>query len=234
MALQDLQLFLVLGLFLAALFSLLLRQHEWHTLVAGGTVVALGDSITYGQGIPVEDNFISLLSRRTRTLIVNAGVPGDTTEDALARLDRDVLSLKPNIVIIFLGGNDFLWPLLMRQDNFRARSQALRASREFAEIPTQKIFENIRTIIERIHAAGAKVILVGFSTEFLDTFEEEFARIARESRVAGYVPNALAGILFNKGHLVSETVPRVHPNARGHKLIADRIQPVLEKVLKSN
>ena len=234
MAFQDLQLFLILGLLLAALFSLLLRQHERHTLVAGGTVVALGDSITYGQGIPVKDNFVSLLGWRLGTLIVNAGVPGDTTEDVLARLNRDVLALKPNIVIVFLGGNDFLWPLLMRQDGFRTQAQILRASREFAEISIPTTFKNIRTIIERIHAAGAKVILVGFSTEFLDTFEEEFTRIAWESRVAGYVPNALAGILFNKGRLVSEMVPRVHPNAQGHKIIADRIQPVLEKVLKSN
>ena len=233
MTVPDVQLILVLGLLCAALFSLLLRQHERHTRAAGGMLVALGDSITYGQGIPVEDNFVSLLSRRLGMPIVNAGVPGDTTEDVLARLDRDVLDRKATAVIVFLGGNDFLWPLLMRQDGFRTEAQILRASREFTETPIAATFKNIRTIIERIHAAHVKVVLVGFSTEFLDTFEEEFARIAREERVAGYVSNALAGILFNKKYLVSETVPQVHPNARGHKLIADRIQTVLEKVLQS-
>ncbi len=233
MIVQDAQLVVVLVLLCAALFSLLLREHEQHTLGAGGTLVALGDSITYGQGIPVEDNFVSVLSRRLAARIVNAGIPGDTTEDALARLERDVLLLKPKAVIVFLGGNDFLWPLLMRQDHFRTQAQILRASREFKEIPAEETFKNLRAIVDRIQRAGARVILVGFSTEFLDTFEEEFARIAREKQVAGYVPNALSGILFNGKYLVSETVPRVHPNAQGHKLIADRIQPVLEKVLQS-
>jgi len=201
MTVPDVQLILVLGLLCAALFSLLLRQHERHTRAAGGMLVALGDSITYGQGIP-------------------------------RRRERSETKLS-TAVIVFLGGNDFLWPLLMRQDGFRTEAQILRASREFTETPIAATFKNIRTIIERIHAAHVKVVLVGFSTEFLDTFEEEFARIAREERVAGYVSNALAGILFNKKYLVSETVPQVHPNARGHKLIADRIQPVLEKVLQS-
>lgn len=233
MAIPDTQLFIFLALFLAAAMSLLLRYRERCALTAHGTLVALGDSITYGQGIPVEDNFVSLLSRRLKTLIINAGVPGDTTADVLARLDRDVLSLTPNAVIVFLGGNDFLWPLLMRQNDFRTQAQILRGSRDFEEIPIEKTFENLRTIIDRVHAAGAKVVLVGFSTEFLDSFGEEFAKIAREKQVAAYVPNALSGVLFSKKHLVSETVPRVHPNSAGHKLIADRIQPALEKVLKS-
>ncbi len=74
----------------------------------GNSVVAFGDSLTKGKGASPGQDFPSELSRETGISIVNAGVIGDQTGDVLLRLDRDVLSLNPQWVIVFLTGNDFL------------------------------------------------------------------------------------------------------------------------------
>lgn len=78
------------------------------TAPAAVTVVALGDSITAGLGTTGNNDYVSRLSSRTGVSISNAGRIGDTTGDALNRLDSAVLSREPDIVIVFLGGNDVL------------------------------------------------------------------------------------------------------------------------------
>ena len=75
---------------------------------SGRTIVAFGDSLVEGRGATPGRDFVSLLARRLNTRIVNAGRSGDTTAAALARLDSDVLSRDPKVVIVLLGGNDYL------------------------------------------------------------------------------------------------------------------------------
>ena len=72
----------------------------------GESIICFGDSLTYGTGASQGMDYPSQLSRLIGRPVINAGIPGDTTATALARLDRDVLSLSPRIVLITLGGND--------------------------------------------------------------------------------------------------------------------------------
>ena len=74
----------------------------------GETIVCFGDSITYGAGAGRNEDFPSLLSSLIAKDVINAGVSGDTTGSALGRIDRDVLSNNPYLVVVELGGNDFL------------------------------------------------------------------------------------------------------------------------------
>src|SRR2546423_12588209 len=74
----------------------------------GSSVIAFGDSLTAGYGAQPGEDYPSKLSALMGTTVVNAGVSGDTTESALARLDNDVLSRNPRVVLVGLGGNDFL------------------------------------------------------------------------------------------------------------------------------
>src|ERR1043166_1309803 len=74
----------------------------------GANIIAFGDSLTAGVGASEGHEYPTVLSQLIGVPVINRGVPGDTTENALARLDNDVLSDDPRIVIICLGGNDTL------------------------------------------------------------------------------------------------------------------------------
>ena len=82
---------------------------------AEGPVVCLGDSLTSGYNIygdKTEDRtkaYPAIIQKYTSMTVINAGICGDTTKDALFRLNRDVLSKNPAIVIVFLGANDFFY-----------------------------------------------------------------------------------------------------------------------------
>jgi len=77
-------------------------------LPSGATVVALGDSITYGTGADTETAYPARLAALSGWHVINAGVPGDTAEQALQRLPALLAEHKPALVIVSVGGNDFL------------------------------------------------------------------------------------------------------------------------------
>ncbi len=77
------------------------------------TIVGFGDSLTYGYGIDKHITYTDRLERfmpqyypRIQWNIINSGINGDTSREGLARLDKDVLSYHPNIVLILFGSND--------------------------------------------------------------------------------------------------------------------------------
>lgn len=168
----------------------------------GTNIIALGDSLTSGVGASTkETNYVGVLEKRLNITIRNAGVPGNTTRDALLRLDRDVLIFKPNIVIVFLGGNDVL-----------------------QQIPSTETFGNLKRIIGEIQASGAVVILIGVPSGLMgDKNADEFKTLADKTGSL-YVENALQGIIGNPKLLFDE----VHPNDAGYMRVADKIAPILE------
>lgn len=171
---------------------------------SGTTIIAFGDSLVEGRGATSGNDFVSLLSRRIRQPIVNAGRSGDTTRSALERLDRDVLARNPKIVIVLLGGNDFL-----------------------RRVPVEETFANLQEIVGRIRRRGAAVVLVGVSVGLIsDPYGREYEELARRA-AAGLVPDILDDII---GHhdLMSDSI---HPNDRGYLLIADRLEPVIRELI---
>ena len=173
---------------------------------AATTVIAFGDSITFGIGTSGGSHYVALLSNRTGIAIENAGRPGDTTGTALSRIDGSVLSHDPDIVIVLLGGNDLL-----------------------QGVPVEQRISNITTIVQRIRARGAAVILVGLGNgPPLDPFDGALPAIAGQSS-STLVPGVLEGI-FGVATLMADSI---HPNNAGHAIIADRIEPALRAVLAS-
>lgn len=169
------------------------------------TVIAFGDSLTVGYGVPPGKNFVTYLSEEVKIPIINAGHRGDTTADALVRLQDDVLDKKPDIVLILLGGNDYL--------------------KGYSD---EAVRENMQIMVKKIQKTGAKVILMSFSKRVAPSFDQVLEKIARDNRVAAFVPDVLDGIIFRKDLRFDE----IHPNDRGHKIIAQIILPALEKVLR--
>jgi lysophospholipase L1-like esterase len=167
-------------------------------------VVAFGDSLSLGVGATAGNDYVSILERRAQINIINESVAGDTTEEALARLERDVLDREPDIVILFLGGNDIL-----------------------ELVPLTETLANLETMIDEIQDVGATVILVGAHGEsFSDVRDAQFESLADETG-AIYVPDALEDIIGNPA-LLSDAV---HPNNAGYLIIAERIWPALQEAL---
>lgn len=171
----------------------------------GSAIVAFGDSLTAGVGAPDGQDYPSKLAESIGRPVVNAGRSGDTTASALARLEEDVLGLDPRVVIVGLGGNDFL-------------------RRE----PIARTEENLRTIVRRVQAAGAMVILLGFEFPTLGaSYADMYERVA-ESEGCLLVGDVADGIL-NDPALKSD---EIHPNARGYALMAERVAGPTAKLLR--
>jgi lysophospholipase L1-like esterase len=84
-------------------------SEEYHN-----TIVCFGDSLTEGFGATEQGSadksksYPAFLQAKVTPRVVNAGISGDTAKGGLSRVERDVLSKDPQMVIILLGGNDFL------------------------------------------------------------------------------------------------------------------------------
>jgi acyl-CoA thioesterase I len=170
----------------------------------GSSVIAFGDSLTAGYGAQAGEDYPSKLSALIGTTVINAGVSGDTTESALARLENDVLSRNPRIVIVGLGGNDFL-----------------------QGVPIATTERNLRSAVRAIHGAGAMVVILGFRFPTLGaSYEKMYANVAGEERCL-LIPDLLDGILSDPSLKSDE----IHPNARGYQLMAERVAGPSRKLI---
>jgi lysophospholipase L1-like esterase len=170
-------------------------------------IVFFGDSLVQGVGASEKKDLPSLLSQKTGVEFINAGISGNTTADGLARLEKDVLEKKPNLVLVLLGGND-----------------ALR------QMPTEQTFSNLENIITQIKNSGAKVLLLGVrgGVAFVGKdYEPEFEKLAKKTNVV-LVPDVLDGIFGHKD-LMSDGI---HPNDQGYEKIAEKILKYLPKAFK--
>ncbi|MEW6338857.1 MAG: GDSL-type esterase/lipase family protein [Acidobacteriota bacterium] len=160
---------------------------------SGENVICFGDSLTAGTGAAPGAGYPDHLSRLIGRPVVNAGVPGDTSAAALERLERDVLSRSPRIVCLTLGGNDLK-----------------------NGVPREEAFAALETIVRRIQATGALVVVGGidiplFGRGFGSAYEDLAERTG-----ALLVPDVFDGIM---GHpeLMSDTI---HPNGEGYARMA--------------
>lgn len=172
----------------------------------GSSIIAFGDSLTAGYGAGSGEDYPSRLSATIGSQVINAGVSGDTTDSALIRLDQDVLARDPRIVIVGLGGNDFL-----RRSDISVTEA------------------NLRRVVKQIQDRGAMVILLGFTFPSLGpSYEAMYERVAKDEGCL-LVPDLLDGILSDES-LRSDAI---HPNGRGYAMMAERIagptQALIEK-----
>ncbi len=179
-------------------------------------VVFLGDSLTAGLGLAEEQAFPALLDHRLRTegvpiRIVNAGVSGDTTAGGLARLPW-LLKQRPDVLVVGLGAND-----------------ALRGQ------PLETLEDNLRSIVERGSAAGARVLLLGmriptnYGSDYAEGLAAIYPRVANRLGT-GLVPFLLDGV---GGHPALNQPDGLHPTAEGQKILAGNVYPHLKKALEA-
>jgi acyl-CoA thioesterase-1 len=177
-------------------------------------IVAFGNSLTAGAGIPAEESYPSQLQRRLdesgyRYRVINAGVSGDTTAGGLRRVDW-VLKSQPQVVVLELGANDGLRGLSLAQ-----------------------MYDNLDAIIRRVEAAGAKVILAGmklplnYGEEYRSQFEAVYRRLAQAHHIA-LIPFFLEGV---GAQIRLNQADGIHPTGDGYRVIVDNLWPVLTPFL---
>jgi acyl-CoA thioesterase-1 len=178
-------------------------------------IVALGDSLTAGYQVAQQEAWPALLEQRLRAegfsyRVVNAGVSGDTTAGGLRRVDW-VLRSRPEIVIVALGANDGL------------RGQ-----------DTRNMEENLQQIVDRVQAAGVRVLLAGmrmppnYGATYTRDFAAVFPAVAKRTG-ARLMPFLLDGVAANAA--LNQT-DGIHPTPAGYRVIADRIWPFLAPLLR--
>ena len=171
---------------------------------AGETIICFGDSLTEGVGAEPGEEYPIVLSRLLGMRVLNAGHRGDTTARALERIHSSVVNKNPRLVILLLGGNDFL-----------------------RQVPTRETRKNLKEIVRQIQDHGAMVAIAGiklglFTDEYGPIFEETAAELG-----AIYIPQVMKGI-FNDTKFRSD---QIHPNSAGYRLIAERIAEKIKPLL---
>lgn len=174
---------------------------------AQAKVLILGDSITAHYALPEQQGFAYLLARATGWQVINAGVSGDTASGGLSRLSALLAEHHPSVLIIELGGNDFL----QRQPNNTVKS-------------------TLRDLITTAQKQGITVILMAVP-EFslaaaLGSVSDSpiYAELAKEHKIP-VLANTLSAVLSNSAWRLDQ----VHPNAEGHRVLAERVLKELRR-----
>lgn len=185
-------------LLLALLFALAGcgEEPKLGRLAADAVVLAFGDSLTYGTGAAEDENYPAELERIIGRRVVRAGVPGEVTAQALARLPGILEEHSPRLLILCIGGNDFL-----------------------RRLPYAQAEANVRAMVKLARDRGVDVLLVGTPEPGIRlTAPAFYASIAEDFEVP-YEASVMAEVL---GDSTLKADP-IHPNARGYRIIAERV-----------
>jgi acyl-CoA thioesterase I len=182
-------------------------------------ILFFGDSLTAGYGLasPGTESFPALIQKKIKEAhlaysVINGGLSGDTSSGGLSRLDYWI-STPIDIFILELGINDVIRGL-----------------------PTTSTYHNLDNILKRVRKKHpqCKIAIMGMeipsfiSSTKIDEFRGIFGRLA-EIHEATFVPFFLEGVMGVK-HL--NLRDGLHPSSRGYEVIADKVWPVVEKLLE--
>jgi lysophospholipase L1-like esterase len=175
----------------------------------GSQVLALGDSLTAGAGVTSEEAWPDLLAKRTGWVVINGGVSGDTSGDALQRLPALLEEHRPVLVLVTLGGNDML-----------------------RHLPQEGTVANLETILTQIKSQGAKAVLLATpkasvaGVVFQNLTVPDFYREVADRQQVPLIEDAIADVLSDP----QLKVDPLHPNAAGHALLSEKIFDALKSI----
>ncbi len=179
------------------------------------TILIVGDSLSAGYGIDVDQSWATLLQVRLEHQgyehrVVNASIGGETTEGGATRIDRALEKFRPTLVILELGGNDGL-----------------------RGISVNRMHENLENIILKSEASGAAIVLLGiriptnYGRRYREAFEKVFRDLAAQHDIP-WIEFFMEGIAFNEDLMQSDGI---HPNAAAQPLLLDNAWPIITAAL---
>jgi lysophospholipase L1-like esterase len=171
-------------------------------LPGDAVVLAFGDSLTYGTGAAESESYPAQLEKLIGRRVVRAGVPGEVTAQALARLPAALDEHSPRLLLLCIGGNDFL----RRLGNSQAEA-------------------NVREMVKLARGRGVEVLLIGTPEPGISVTPPAFyAGIAQQFTLP--YEEAAVGEVLRDSSLKSDPI---HPNAQGYGVIAGRLAERLRK-----
>jgi acyl-CoA thioesterase-1 len=206
--------------FVRMLLVLLLPMLTQIAFAKQTTILVMGDSLSAGYGIKVEEGWVHLLQQELankhknnsiNARVINASVSGETTSGGLTRLPTVLSQHKPDIVILELGGNDGL------------RGQQLNIMQA-----------NLQAMISASQTVGAKVILAGmqiptnYGPRYTKQFREIYPLLAEKNKTA-LIPFLLEGVATHRNLIQQDGI---HPTAEAQPLILKNVLPVLLPLIK--
>jgi acyl-CoA thioesterase-1 len=181
----------------------------------GGTIVAVGDSLTAGFGVAAEESYPALLERKLRDAgyefqVINAGINGEKSGEALARVER-ILALQPDIVILQTGANDGL-----------------------RNVPPAEMKGNIQALVHALKGHGITMVLAGMKNlksrkgDYDEVFVRAYPEIAEEEGCI-LIPLFLAGVA---GIPNLNRADGIHPTAEGYRIVVETVYPFVVEAIE--
>lgn len=207
----------ILAFFVAATLLLPATARADHGEDEWPVVVVLGDSLSAGYGMDIDQSWTALLQKRLAEQgyeyrVVNASISGETTEGGRTRIDDIVARLAPSLVIVELGGNDGL--------------------RGF---PPDRTRENLTAIIETAATSGAAVAMLGirippnYGPRYTRAFEGTFRDVAEATGVP-WIEFFMDGVALDDELMQDDGI---HPNIEAQPVLLDNAWPAIREALES-
>ena len=185
------------------LFSLSQKESNIQSLSQKDTILAFGDSLTYGYNAKPTESYPALLKQLTGYKIINEGVLGNTSVDGVKRLAPLLEDSNIKLMILCFGGNDIIQGL-----------------------SKEKLKNNLKSIIQLAKEKNIKVLLI--SVPYLNIFGlsdmQLYEEVTEEENVA-----LLSGILAEILEQPALKSDQIHPNALGYKIMAEKIYEKLKE-----
>lgn len=185
------------------------KQPQYANLPAKSTVVILGDSLTHGTGANKGEDYASILATNTGWNIINAGVPGNTSLNGLERMPAILQEHEIDLLIIELGGNDFL-----------------------QRLPEQETVNNLKAILAQAKAKRIQTILLAvpefspMGAAFGNLSDHAlYAKLAQESDIP-LIEKVFTDVLATNA-LKADSI---HPNAEGYVMVEANLRQSLIKL----
>lgn len=197
-------------LYLLLIFTLVAcsKTVEKHaTIPQGSTVLILGDSLSYGTGANKGEDYPSLLAKATGWQMLNGGVPGDTSEGGLARLPGLLKQHQPKLLIVELGGNDFLH-----------------------NVPPTKTIANLKAILAHAKAENVPTVLVAipevsaFRAAMGSLQDHELYETLAQETNTPLISNVFSEVLSDNALKADQ----IHANAKGYAVVAKNMATKLQ------
>jgi len=171
-------------------------------LGADATILAFGDSLTFGTGASPESSYPVILKSLINRSVVIHGVPGEVSRDGLSRLPAVLDEVQPKLLLLCHGGNDFL-----------------------QKQPEADVAANVRAMVKLAQDKNIDVVIIATPRPgFRVNVPDFYAAIAKEFSIP--IETEILRDILTDNSLKSDLI---HPNAAGYRKLAERIAELLKK-----
>jgi len=184
-------------------FSFNTKESPIQPLNQNNSILAFGDSLTYGYHAKPNESYPAVLARLSGHRVINAGIPAETSAEGLRRLPRLLEDESIKLMILFFGGNDIM-----------------------QRLPMEKLKTNLKSMIAMAKAKQIDVLLISVPNLNLFGFSPLglYDDIADEENIP-----LLSGMLADIISQPSLKSDQVHPNAKGYKMMGEKIYEKLKE-----